>query len=132
VEKIIVAAAVVRRDNKVLLCLRPPGKRHAGLWEFPGGKLQAGESLEDALRRELDEEVGVELVTAGATLYVAHDPGSPFEIHFIEAYIAGSPAPLEHERVEWVTIEECRRLALAPTDQEFYERRLSAPPAPAE
>ena len=49
-------AAVIERDGKLLVCRRPGHKRHGGLWEFPGGKLEPGETIVDAARRELDEE----------------------------------------------------------------------------
>ena len=55
----VAAAVVLRRDGDVLLAQRPPGKVYAGYWEFPGGKLEQGESVEAALRRELQEEIGV-------------------------------------------------------------------------
>jgi mutator protein MutT len=119
--KVLVAAAVVRRGETVLLCRRPAGKRHAGLWEFPGGKLHGGESLADALRRELREELGVGLVRAGRTLFVSRDPGTPFEIHFVEVEIAGEPAAVEHERIEWVRRADCARYDLAPSDRAFAE-----------
>lgn len=125
-EKVLVAAAVVRRDDAVLVCRRPVVKRHGGLWEFPGGKLHAGESFRDALCRELREELGVELVSTGETLLVEHDPGSPFEIHFIEAAIEGEPRALEHEEVRWISIAACRDLAFAPSDRVFVESCLTA------
>jgi 8-oxo-dGTP diphosphatase len=56
---ISVAVGIIRQDDTVLLCLRPDGKPYARQWEFPGGKLEAGESPEDCLRRELQEELGV-------------------------------------------------------------------------
>ncbi len=55
-----VVAAVIERDGRVLIGQRPAGKRHALKWEFPGGKVEPGESPEDALRRELDEELGIQ------------------------------------------------------------------------
>lgn len=122
-EKIPVAAAVIRRGESVLLCQRPRAKRHGGLWEFPGGKLHAGETVVEALRRELREELGVEMVGAVASpLHVGHDPGSPFEIHFISVEIAGEPSALEHEQVAWVPVAACHRYALAPSDREFVLR----------
>lgn len=125
-EKVLVAAAVIRRGDSVLLCRRPRAKRHGGLWEFPGGKLHPGESLADALCRELQEELGVELTSMGATLFTGHDPGSPFEVHFVEAEIAGEPSALEHEAVEWVPTAACHHLALAPSDRAFAESCLRA------
>ena len=56
---LVVAAALVDVDGRVLIAQRPPGKQMAGLWEFPGGKVEAGETPEDALIRELDEELGI-------------------------------------------------------------------------
>jgi mutator protein MutT len=124
-EKIQVAAAVIRRGESVLLCQRPRAKRHGGLWEFPGGKLHAGESMAEALRRELREELGVEVTAAGESpLHVGHDPGSPFEIHFTAVEIAGEPVALEHEQVAWVPVAACHAYALAPSDREFVRRFL--------
>ena len=57
---LVVAAALVDADGRVLLAQRPPGKQLAGLWEFPGGKIDAGERPEQALARELGEELGID------------------------------------------------------------------------
>lgn len=127
-EKVLVAAAVIRKGNSVLICRRPRSKRHGGLWEFPGGKLHSGETLEDALRRELWEELGVELISTGATLFATQDPGSPFEVHFVETKVAGDPSALEHEEVIWVPVNDCQRFALAPSDRAFVERYLMPEP----
>ena len=120
--KILVAAAVVRRNDCVLLCQRPLHKRHGGLWEFPGGKLHSGETLTDGLRRELREELLVDVVSTGATLLIEHDRDSPFEIHFITTEIAGEPFAQEHDRIEWVPIASCDQYPLAPSDRAFVER----------
>jgi mutator protein MutT len=60
-----VIAAVLARGEKLLVCQRPPHKRHGGLWEFPGGKVEAGEDDETAARRELAEELGIEVESVG-------------------------------------------------------------------
>ena len=79
-----VLAAVVRRDGRVLLAQRPAHKRHGQLWEFPGGKLAAGEDCLAAARRELHEELGIRVESIGATLFERQDPGSEFLIQFVE------------------------------------------------
>src|SRR5690242_21147044 len=68
-----VLAAVVLRYGRYLVCRRPAHKRHGGLWEFPGGKLEPGESLLDAANRELTEELNVSVVSVGEPIYSAHD-----------------------------------------------------------
>src|SRR4051794_16215525 len=100
-EKIKVVAAVIRREDTLLLCKRPSHKRHGGLWEFPGGKVHEGESIEEAIGRELREELGVSVTEIGDTLFVQMDPDSPFEINFVQVSISGTILPLEHEQVEW-------------------------------
>ena len=84
-----VLAAVVQRDDRYLICQRPPHKRHGGLWEFPGGKLEPGETHDHAARRELAEELDVDVRTVGTMLFsdrrprlairdrvrAGHDPG---------------------------------------------------------
>jgi 8-oxo-dGTP diphosphatase len=69
---------VVERGDTYLVCKRPERKRHGGLWEFPGGKIQDGESTFDAIRRELREELSLEVTEVGETLQAFQDPGSPF------------------------------------------------------
>ena len=114
-----VVAAVVRRGDEVLICRRPAHKRHGGLWEFPGGKVRAGETFAEALRRELDEELGVRLTGCGSVVFVARDPGSPFRIHFVEVAIEGEPECREHDGIEWVGTDGLDELPLAPADAEF-------------
>lgn len=117
--KIRVVAAVVERDGRLLLCRRPEGKRHAGLWEFPGGKLLPGESIAEAARRELAEELAVEVLSVGDLLLELPDPGSPFVVEFHRVEIAGEPVALEHDGLAWVRPEELGGLDLAPSDRAF-------------
>lgn len=122
-----VVAAVVERDGRLLLCRRPAGKRHAGLWEFPGGKLHPGETVEDAVRRELAEELGVEVLAVGERLLAVPDPGSAFLVELYPVKISGEPQALEHEALGWFKPEELADLDLAPSDRAFVTRSGYAP-----
>ncbi|MEJ2481871.1 MAG: alpha/beta fold hydrolase [Gemmatimonadota bacterium] len=117
-----VLAAVIRNGERVLVCRRPSGKRHAGLWEFPGGKVARGESREAAAARELREELDLELLSARESGFAYRDPGSPFLIHFLEVEAAGNPHPKEHDEIRWVAGPELLDLPLAPADRAFAER----------
>ncbi len=111
-----VLAAVIVREGRYLLALRPHGKRHAGHWEFPGGKLEADESDFDALARELREELDVSLLSIGNVRCTQRDGDSPFTIVFVDAQIAGEPRAREHVAIAWVPASELLQYALAPSD----------------
>jgi 8-oxo-dGTP diphosphatase len=122
-----VLAAVIERRGAWLLCLRPAGKRHAGHWEFPGGKLEPSEDLLAAARRELREELGVEVESVGSVLLSRQDPGSPFVIEFVDVVIQGEPRALEHQALCWADGAGAARLPLAPADRAFMDEYLSPP-----
>jgi len=103
-----VVAAVIERDGQVLIGQRPAGKRHALKWEFPGGKVEAGESPEDALRRELEEELGIQAVIGGRiTDYEYAYPGrEPIRlIFFAVAEFTGTLDNRVFEQIVWETRE---------------------------
>ena len=114
-----VLAAVIRRDASYLIAKRPAHKRHGGLWEFPGGKVEESEDHLSAARRELQEELGVQVGAVGPVLFEQQDPGSQFLIQFVEVQITGEPQALEHEAVAWVSISDLLQYSLAPTDRAF-------------
>ena len=118
---ISVLAAVVRRNDKYLVCRRPTHKRHGGLWEFPGGKLEPGETYLDAAKRELGEELGVEALAVGSPLFSIADYGSEFLIEFVATEIVGEPQCLEHIDLKWLPVDQLLSLQLAPSDQRFVE-----------
>jgi mutator protein MutT len=116
-----VIAAVIPRDDTLLVSQRPPHKRHGALFEFPGGKVEAGESDSDAATRELAEELGVTVTAVGPELFAVTDPGSPFQIAFVPVTITGEPQCLEHTAHVWGTPRELQQLPLAPSDRLFVE-----------
>jgi mutator protein MutT len=111
-----VLAALIHRDGRWLIGRRPAHKRHGGLWEFPGGKVEPGEDDVAAMARELREELGLTLTTLGAERCVVHDAGSPFEIVFVDVEAHGEPVAHEHEALAWVALHEFGAYALAPSD----------------
>lgn len=118
----MIAAVALRKvgdDLAVLLGQRPPGKRHGGLWEVPGGKVEPGESDEAAAVREMSEELGVKVVHVGAVLTVQQDEGSPYLIVYRPVEIAGNPRSLEHTSLVWATRSTALTLPLAPADAHF-------------
>jgi 8-oxo-dGTP diphosphatase len=103
---LVVACALVDADGRVLIAQRPEGKQLAGLWEFPGGKLEAGESPEEALVRELREELGIETkIACLAPLTFASHAYESFHL-LMPLYVCrryeGTPAALEHQAIKWV------------------------------
>lgn len=114
-----VVACVIEREGRLLLCQRPPHKRHGGLWEFPGGKLEDGETRLEAARRELSEELELEVTHIGPVEFSMLDPGSRYQIQFVRTTAAGVPRALEHSRVEWISATDLLTLPLAPSDLAF-------------
>lgn len=119
-----VVAAVVKRGGRYLVGLRPAGKRHGGLWEFPGGKVGPGESLLEALDRELQEELGVAVSEIAEPLFSTLDSDSAFVIHFVPTTIVGDPQCIEHPEIRWVKESELKEMPLAPADTKFVVRQF--------
>ncbi|HSW30099.1 MAG TPA: NUDIX domain-containing protein [Longimicrobiales bacterium] len=122
-----VIAAVIRRDGRYLVGRRPDVKRHGGLWEFPGGKVDPGEGWLQAAHRELGEELGMQALSLGKLLLTVEDEGSPYVILFLEVEASGEPVPTEHPALGWFTPEELAALPLAPADARFVATLRGAP-----
>ncbi len=120
-----VVASVIEEGRRFLICQRPLHKRHGGLWEFPGGKVEAGETYLEAVERELAEELAVRVLTVGAPHLAIADPGSEFTIVFLPVAIEGEPECIEHAALRWVTVEEALALPLAPSDRRYVLHRLN-------
>ena len=119
-----VVAAVLRDERgRVLITQRPAGKHMAGYWEFPGGKIAPGESSEQALKRELAEELGVALRRCHPLLQLRHDYADrvvELEVFAVDDY-AGEPAGLEAQALKWVAAAELGGQALLPADRPIIE-----------
>ncbi|MBW3630217.1 MAG: NUDIX domain-containing protein [Gemmatimonadetes bacterium] len=120
-----VVASVIEREGKILVCERPAHKRHGGLWEFPGGKVENGESDFEAVQRELSEELGVDVTEVGPVRFSVADPGSHFLIEFLPVSIVGQPQCLEHAALDWFREDELLELPLAPSDRHYLLHRLN-------
>ena len=121
----VVAAALVAGTGRILLQQRSPGRSMAGLWEFPGGKVEPGETPETALARELNEELGIALDSEAlspacfASAFVG-------ETHMtLLLYVCrqwrGEPRPLDASALQWVATGEMRGLAMPPADRPLID-----------
>jgi 8-oxo-dGTP diphosphatase len=116
-----VIAAVIKQNEKFLVCKRPQHKRHGGLWEFPGGKLESGESFFQAAQRELTEELALTVKEIGDITFATTDEASGFKINFVEVKVEGEPTLLEHTALDWLSPRELLNIDLAPSDRCFAE-----------
>lgn len=117
---LVAACALIDADGRVLLAQRPPGKSMAGLWEFPGGKLEAGETPERCLIRELEEELSVSTWDSclAPLTFASH---SYEDFHLLMPLYAcrkwqGTPVPREAQRLRWVRKQELRTMPMPPAD----------------
>ena len=101
----VAVGIIIRFDQAVLLAQRPTGKPYAGFWEFPGGKLEPSESVASALKRELREELGIEIGTSRAWQVIEHDyPHAYVRLHLcIVQEWTGEPAGLEGQKLHWLS-----------------------------
>ena len=117
---IVVTAAIVKDHGRYFVTRRLKGTHLEGLWEFPGGKIEAGESLADGLRRELQEELGTEVEVGEEVFTVTHHyPERSVELHFLACTFLNAPAPLLGQEMRWVPREELRSLEFPPADEEL-------------
>jgi len=116
-----VTAAIIHIDEKLLICQRPKGKRCEMLWEFPGGKIEAGETPEECLVRECQEELGVSIETEQLLREVEYEyPGITVNIYFyICKLVDGEPICIEHNDIQWCTLNEILELPLCPADNKM-------------
>jgi len=121
---ISVSAAIIRNKNRYLIARRSPGKHLEGYWEFPGGKIEQGETAEECLVREIREELGIYIWVEsffGENLF-HYDTKSVLLKAFICKRISGEITLIDHDLCEWVTAEKMNEYLIAPADIPFVQQ----------
>jgi 8-oxo-dGTP diphosphatase len=120
---LVVACALIDADKRVLLAQRPEGKALAGLWEFPGGKIDPDESHHAALKRELREELDADIEVGELTFATTHPyPDRNVALYFYRCTLRGSARPLLGQEMRWVARPELPLLDFPPADAQLIER----------
>ncbi len=105
-KQVLVAVGIILRHNQTFVTLRSDDKHQGGKWEFPGGKVEAGETLLTALRRELNEEVGITVNQTKPLMTIEHDYGDKkvcLEVQIVEDF-DGEPFGREHQQSKWLEV----------------------------
>ena len=119
-----VVAALIWEGDRFLACQRPANKARALLWEFVGGKVEPGETREEALIRECREELDITVAPKDVFLTVIHEyPDLTVRLTLFNASIVqGTPKALEHNDIRWITVGEIDALAFCPADEEILKK----------
>ena len=119
-----VVAALIWQSNKFMICQRPANKARALLWEFVGGKVESGETKEQALIRECKEELDILLSVGDVFMDVIHEyPDITVHLTLFNATIAeGVPQKLEHNDIQWITPSEISNYQFCPADEEILKK----------
>ena len=126
-ERVVVVAAVIERSGRFLVARRLAGTHLAGYWEFPGGKVHPGETEEDALRREMAEELNAGIENVRKIFRTAHAyPERVVELHFFRGALTAEPQPMLGQELRWITREEFGTLAFPPADAELIDGLVHA------
>jgi 8-oxo-dGTP diphosphatase len=125
---VIVVAAVVEEQGRFLVTRRPAGVHLAGMWEFPGGKIDENEGHAAALEREIREELGVDVEVRDLTYETVHPyPDRTVALYFYRCRLLGTPRPLFGQEMRWVAREELASLGFPPADKELIDRLINSP-----
>ena len=122
-----VTAAIIRQEQQYLICQRAHDDELPLLWEFPGGKLEPGETLEECIIRECQEELGVDIRICGEFGKTSY-PYKQWELvfTFFDAEIAaGTPVTTVHEQIRWVSAAELKEYTFCPADVEIVEKLVN-------
>jgi len=123
---IIVVAAIIHKSGKILITRRPSNVHLAGLWEFPGGKVEADEALQDALRREIREELGIDIVVLDEYFSTEHRySDKSVRLHFFDCTIHdGEPRAIDVAELRWVDPRDLGAFSFPEGDAELIARLL--------
>ena len=125
----MVTAAVVEQSGAYLVTRRLRGTHLEGLWEFPGGKCEDGETYQACLLRELREELGCDAIVGAKLLEVAHEyPERTVELHFFRCELNGQPQPLLGQEMQWVARRDLRTLEFPEADAQLIETLMRGAP----
>ena len=121
-----VVAALIWQDDKFMICQRPAHKARGLLWEFVGGKVDPGESKQQALIRECREELAVEVSVGDVFMEVLHEyPDLLVRLTlFHSAIVAGTPQMLEHNDIQWITVEQIPKFDFCPADVDILKKLM--------
>jgi mutator protein MutT len=126
-ERIVVVAAVIEQNGRFLVARRLDGTHLAGYWEFPGGKVHQGETLEGALRREISEELNTGIANARKIFHTAHSYHERIvELHFYRAELTGEAQPVLGQELRWIGRGDFRALDFPPADSELIDGLMNA------
>ena len=115
-----VVAALIWKNGKFLICQRPANKKRALLWEFVGGKVEQGETKEQALIRECQEELALAVTPTGVYMEVTHDyPDVTVHLTLFNATAQGEPQKLEHNDMRWITPSQIDEFDFCPADEDI-------------
>ena len=118
-----VVAALIWRDGKFLICQRPKNKKRALLWEFVGGKVDAGETKEQALIRECQEELALAVTPIDVFMDVTHVYADvTIHLTLFNATATGEPQMLEHNDIKWITVSEIDDYDFCPADEDILQK----------
>ena len=123
-----VAVGVIKRDDKIFVAKRHSDQHQGGKWEFPGGKVEQGESVTQALTRELKEEVNIAVQSSQPFLEIKYDypdKSVHLEIHLVEDF-SGEPAHLEGQATQWITINELNNYDFPQANQVIIEKLMAS------
>ena len=122
-QAIDVVAGVILLQDRIILAQRKKGDHLEGLWEFPGGKIEGGETPEEALIREIEEELGIRVKPEKVLFSLTHSyPEKKVKLHFVLARTEENPKAIECQNVALVPPEEVEKYSLAPADKRAWER----------